>query len=246
MGRTVAIHQPNFLPWLGWFDKLDRSDAFVLLDSVQLQRQSATTRVSILQNGCPLRLSVPVRHVGTVGPAIRHAELDVASPRFRKIRKSLYQCYGQHPFWTEYGEPILQIVQGGHTRLLDLNLALLRFLAEALGIDWAKVQIQSNLRSQGRKNELVATLTQSAGGDRYLSGGYAPGPAGDVSKTRTAADYNDPAVYAAHGIELEYQDFVHPEYDQGGNPFVPGLSALDALVRLGPRTMELVREANGR
>jgi hypothetical protein len=246
MALTVGIHQPNFMPWLGWFDKIDRADVFVLLDSVQLERRSPTTRVSLLQNGRPLRLTVPVRHVGSEDLSIRDAEIDVASPLLGKMRRCVYEWYRKSPFWKKYGEPILDILRCDHTKLLDLNLSLLRFLAHALEIDWSKVRMQSNLPFRGRKSELNASLTRSVGGDTYVSGGHDPALAGNTGKTGRASDYTDPLVYAAHGVVLTYQNFVHPEYDQECGSFVRGLTALDALVRLGPDTMDLVRHVNGR
>ena len=76
----------------------------------------------------------------------------------------------------------------------------------------------------------------------YLSGGHEPSVA--TEQGPSGADYNDPAVYAAHGVALRYQGFSHPVYDQGTSEFVPGLTAVDALTRLGPETLAAVRREN--
>jgi hypothetical protein len=184
MERVVAIHQPNFLPWAGFFDKMDRCDVFVLLDRVQLLCRNFTTRVQILQNGKCLQLSMPVQHSGTQEVPIGDAIIDRSTPR--------------------------------------------------------------RLTGPGKKSELMTRLTLATGGNTYLSGGHEPSETTPARRTGTAADYNDPAVYGAYGVKLRYQNFVHPEYDQGGCQFVPGLSVLDLLVRHGNDAWSLIRQANGR
>jgi hypothetical protein len=228
--RTVSIHQPNFLPWLGFFDKMDRADAFVLLDRVQFVRRSNITRVDILNAGRPLTIAVPVRHPPRQETEIREVEIDRDDRALRKLQATLRTAYGRAPFFERFGAPVIELLAGHREKLVDLNVALIRHLADALGIPWAKVRLQSELSAAGKKSTLMASLTRAVGGTVYLSG-------------RGAATYNDPEAYAAQGVELRYQNFVHPRYDQGAQDFIGGLSALDMLVRLGPQAMERVRAA---
>jgi hypothetical protein len=226
--RSVAIHQPNFLPWLGFFDKMDRSDVFILLDRVQFIRRSNITRVDILHGGTPLTIAIPIRHPEQRETEIRDVIIDEDNRTLRKLQTTLRVAYGRAPFFARFGEPVVELLAQHRGRLIDLNLALLRHLAEGLTIPWAKVRLQSELTALGKKSELMASLTRAVDGTVYISG-------------RVAASYNDPEIYSARGIELRYQNFNHPAYDQGASTFVPGLSALDALVRLGPGAMDLVR-----
>jgi len=247
-GRVVAIHQPNFLPWLGYFDKMDRCDIFILLDRVQYTRGSVINRVKLFNNNKPQFITVPVRHAETPNIEIRDVQIDHPVKFIKKVKGkyvgTLFQNHHKQPYWKKYGEPIIEIINTRHEYLIDLNLALLEFIANSLGISWNKVKMQSDLTFHGQKSELNATLVKSVGGCTYLSGGKDPGDAPTGVKTGTAADYNDPAVYSAYDITLKYQNFVHPEYDQGLPEFFPGLSAFDALVRFGERTMEMVRACN--
>lgn len=241
--RVAAIHQPNLLPWLGWFDKLDRADVFVVLDQVGLNRRSFTHRVGVLQGGAPRSLVVPVQHTGSQALPIDEARLDLSSRQLRKIAQTLRHAYGKEPHWRAVGAPIVDLLHEPPARLVDLNMGLIRHMMEQLGIDLFKLRLQSALVGRGQKSELMATLTVAAGARVYLSGGHPPGVA---TSTGTAADYNDPAVFATHGVELRYQGFRHPTYDQGSLPFVPGLSAVDSMVRLGgPATLAMLREARG-
>lgn len=238
---VAAIHQPNLLPWLGWFDKLDRADVFVLLDQVWLNRRSTTHRVGVLHRGRALQIAVPVQHVGTQELPICEARLDPGGRRLQSVATTLRHCYGRMPHWRDVGEPVLALLLDPPERLLDLNLALIQHLLTQLGLDAGKLRLQSDLGGIGRKAELMASLTRAAGADTYLSGGHPP----EAGRSGTGADYNDPAVFAEYDVALVYQSFVHPVYPQGG-PFVPGLSALDALVRLGgAATLALLREARG-
>jgi WbqC-like protein family len=230
--RTVAIHQPNFLPWLGFFDKLDRADVFVLLDGVQFVRRSNITRVDILHDGRPLTIGVPVRRPPRQETEIREVSIDPDERALRKLQATLRTAYGRAPFFDRHVAPAIELLARHRERLVDLNVALIRHLADGLGIAASKLRLQSELAAAGRKSELMASLTRAVGGTVYLSG-------------RGAAAYNDAEVYSAQGVELRYQDFSHPRYDQGAPDFVPGLSALDALARLGPRAMDLVRAARG-
>lgn len=244
--KTVSIHQPNFLPWTGFFDKLDRCDTFVFLDDVQLIRRSYTTSVCVLQAGTSVRLTVPVRHIGTQHLPIREAVIDRSTRLLNKAARTLESCYRRCPYWREYGEPVVQMLSKPEERLATLNIRLVRFLADALGISTEKIRLQSDLDAAGKKSQLLVNLTRALGHSVYLSGGKSPVNGPSVEKTGTAADYNDPAVFAAQGVELVYQNFVHPTYKQGSATFMPGLSILDMLVRLGNDTLPLIRRANGR
>ncbi|MBN1908983.1 MAG: WbqC family protein [Pirellulales bacterium] len=244
--KTIAIHQPNFLPWAGFFDKLDRCDEFVLLDNVQLARRCYTTSVQVLQGGTPVRLSVPVQHTGSQDLMIRDARIDRTTRLLAKAARTLKICYGRCPYWNDYGEPIVQMLNEPEEYLVTLNIKLIRFLAQALGIPLEKLRLQSELSGSGKKSQLMASLTQAVGGNVYLSGGRTPDEGPPTQKTGTAADYNDPFVFASHGVELVYQDFIHPKYDQGLIEFVPGLSILDMLVRCGNDTLGQIRQANSR
>lgn len=246
-GPVIAIHQPNLLPWLGYLDKWDRADQFIVLDVVQLTRRSNTVRVNVLQNGRVTTLSVPIKHTGSQELAIRDAEIAEPAKSCRRIATTLTYAYRSCPHWKELGEPICAILAKAPSRLLELNLALLNELIRFAGIGTDKLRLQSELKYEGKKSALMASLTRNAGGRVYLSGGHEPTAETPTdAKTYTAADYNDPAVFRDHGVELRYQNFQHPVYPQMQAPFQPGLSSFDALVRNGPEVMKLVRRANSR
>ena len=233
MRPIVAIHQPNFLPWLGFFDKWRRSDTFVLLDHVQFSRRSYLSRVGIVERGASSFLSVPVHHQGKQEFSVAEAQIDSSQWRPKKILKRLHYAYGKCPYWGELEPALESHLCGPHTDLLSLNLALLRWLGELLELDSTKLVLQSSLEVAGAKSALMAGLTRTLGGEVYLSGGRDPSEG--ASRGPSAADYNDPEVYAAYGVTLRYQNFQVSPYAQGVGSFVGGVSALDLLAWKGPQ-----------
>jgi hypothetical protein len=233
MTKTVAIHQPNFLPWLGFFHKWKSADAFVLLDEVQLVRRTYLTRVQILEQGTQSSINVPVKHTGTQDIPIRDALIDQSQWRPQKLISRLQYAYGKSPYWNDLAPGLTSILLQPHEGLFPLNQALIMWL----GVEWLqlpkeRVFLQSKLGGTGQQSELMISLTQKAGGTIYLSGGRDPNT--HKESPVGAAAYNDPEAYRMASIELIYQNFSPSPYDQGGHPFVPGLSVLDALAWLGP------------
>jgi len=225
----IAIHQPNFLPWLGWFDKLARADLFILLDNVAHQRGGSnyTNRVQILAAGAPRWLTVPV----TRGEAARHRidQLRIAEdPGWRrKLRASVAQSYARTPFFGETMGLVDGVLADGGDRLCEINIGGIAAIARALDLPCQRMVRASALDVAGRGTELLVALVQAVGGDAYLAGGGAGG-------------YQDDAAFAAAGIKLYRQQYRHPVYRQLGDQFVPGLSAIDALMNCGPEAALLV------
>lgn len=225
---VVAIHQPNYLPWLGFFHKLAQADRFVSLDSVQYTRTGFTNRSQILGPRGSLPLTVPVLTKGHYHSPITAIELNPTIRWAAKHLRALTQSYGRTPHWAAHA-PFLQTVYEATTwqRLIDLNEALLRHLLAALEIDIPFLRA-SELGAAGQSTDLLIDLTRRASGTVYLSG-----PSG--------RQYLDPAAFAAAGLTLRFSDFVHPVYDQGGRGnFVPRLSALDLVLHHGPASRRIL------
>jgi hypothetical protein len=226
-----AIHQPNFLPYLGFFDKLQRCDVFVLYDTAQFVKREYQNRNRIIgTHGAPEWLTVPV----AVEFGQRIAEVSIADDgepfRDRHLR-TLQYAYGRSRGGSETIAAVADAYAAhGSGSLVALNLDLLdrvvallggaprRVLASDLGIDPAL-----------RSTDAIVAIVQAAGADTYLSGAGGRG-------------YLDEERVAAAGIDLAWQDFHHPVYAQRGNgAFVPNLSIVDALCELGPQaTAELI------
>jgi hypothetical protein len=221
--RVVAIHQPNFLPWLGFFDKLARSDVFVLLDSVQFPRTSKGTwinRVKLLVGGEEQWATVPiVRARGSTLP-INEVLIDDAQPWRKKLARTIELNYRRASAFDSVYPLVSELLVTPAERIADFNERNVRRLAEALEFDTEKIVRSSDVGAEGQSTDLLIELTLAVGGTAYMPGG-------------DAYRYQDDEKFAARALELVAQEFRHPTYPQPGERFVPGLSIVDALLNCG-------------
>jgi hypothetical protein len=223
-GRTVAIHQPNYLPWLGYFKKIRRSDVFVLLDDVEYSSSSWINRNKIKTPDGWSWLTVPVR--GSSGPI---SAAEIANDGWRDShRKSLQMNYGGATHFEEFADFFEETYARSWESLCELNVHLIRELASRLDLDCTFVR-SSTLGVDATKGERIVQLCAELDADRYLSG-------------EGARSYNDLRRFEAAGIDLEYQSFDSPRYEQRFDGFVSNLSVVDALLNVGSEgTRELLR-----
>lgn len=227
----ACVHQPNFIPWLGFFAKIAASDIYIVMDNVQFPRNSWVNRVRVGGNSDSTWLTVPTRHAGKLGLRIDEVEISWDSNWTRKHIAALRQRYARSPWMAEVLDPVEQIFHARHQLLAEQNLALIRLVLQLCGID-RKIIRGSALNGEGANSALIVTMCKAVGATTYLAG-------------QGAADYEDLAVYAANGIAYRKTTFAHPVYPQhAGREFEPGLSILDALLYTGPaRTRELLGAA---
>lgn len=224
----VAIHQPNYVPWCGFFAKLRAADVLVLLDDVQMPRgRSYVSRAQVLGPQGPQWLTVPTHHAAAE-PI--HDVRCVEGAFVRRHLATLRARYGRQPHFPEVMarlEPIYTAAAAEPQPLLGtLNQHLIGAIALYLGLQQPRI-LASTLGCPGRGDERLAALVRAVGGTTYVSG-----PGGER--------YQDPARFAAAGLRLLIRRYRPVPYEQG-RPFVPGLSVLDALFRLGRGTTELLR-----
>jgi hypothetical protein len=228
---VAAIHQPNFLPWVGYFSKVLQSDVFVLLDNVQLSRGSFTNRVRIKAGNATPWLTIPFRHSGSARyPDICDAQIDYMQPWPAKHLRTLTQAYARAPHAPTYLPILAEILATRYSSLAALNQATIAFIAQGLAIDRRMVPA-SELSVGGHRNELLVSICKAVGADTYLVG-----QGGGLT-------YTDEEYFAVNGIAVRRQKFTHPTYRQLHGDFVAGLSALDLLFNEGPAAAAVLREA---
>jgi hypothetical protein len=216
----VSAHQPNFAPWLGFFDKMLHSDVLVLLDNVQFIKRGYQNRARIKAAGGPQWLTVPVISKGRYDQATRDVEIDETA-RWRAVHlRTLHTVLAKAPHRDELLEVVEPIYGRDDVhRLVDLNLALIRAMADRLGIATRLVSA-SELDVEGSSTRLMLSLTRAVGGDAYLSG-------------PTGRKYLEPELFDEAGLELRYHSFDAFEYPQLHGAFEPGLSCLDYVANCG-------------
>ena len=224
--RRVVVLQPSYLPWLGYFDQLYRSDVFVLYDDVQYDKHGWRNRNRIKTPAGPQWLTVPVLTHGQGLLTNREVRIDARQPWGRRHLQALRANYAKAPAFGEVFERLEPVLSRCWTRLLDVNVAGLEALTEILGIK-REIRLSSELGIPGRRTERLVAICRALGADRYLTGD-------------AARDYVDEAQFAANGIRLEYHRYQHPVYPQFHGDFVPYLSVVDLLMNSGRASLQLL------
>jgi RimJ/RimL family protein N-acetyltransferase len=221
VGRTrlVAIHQPNFFPWLGFFDKLRCCDVFVLLDTVPFSKGSRINRSQVLVGGRPHWLTVPIRRSG-IGEPIREMLIDDERDWRSKLAKTLRQSYAQAPAFEGVMPLINELLGLRHERLAEYNEHAIRRLSAELGLSDATIVRASELGVEGRATHLLIDIVRAVGGSAYLAGSGAGG-------------YQEDELFDDAGLDLVYQRFEPPVYPQPVDEPELGLSMIDALMQCG-------------
>lgn len=227
---VVAIHQPECLPWLGFVDKIRQCDIFVLLDSVQFEKNYFQNRNRIRTATGAQWLTVPVLTKGRSAQAIKDVRINRAEPWEGRHRRALALHYAGAPFYDCWADGLAAIYGRPWERLVDFNVAVIRWVAEAFGLDRPFVRA-SELGVTGRRSELLRDICVATGARTYLSG---------VS----GRDYLDELLFASAGIAVRYQNFRHPIYRQRYEPFTHNMSSIDLLFNAGPDALRILTEAN--
>ena len=225
----VAIHQPHYLPWLGYLHRMAQVDLFIVLDHVQFERRNHQNRSQVRLEGEARWLTVPVVQRSQKERIIDKL-IDNTDPRaWGAIHFStLRHAYREAAHFKAYANELRAILEARWEHLIDLDLATLELLRAAFGIRTQVVR-SSALGVDGAKSELILNLCRAAGADRLLAG---------FGGSRR---YLDSEAFARDGVRIEWHQFTHPEYKQcGAQPFIPGLAALDMLFNCGPQSRALL------
>lgn len=221
MSKTVVIHQPDFAPYLGFFDRFRQTDLFIVLDHVQFvtgTSRSWTHRDKIKTPAGEKWLTLSTRKAPRDTP-INQIELSDAIDWAGDNLNLLEANYRRAPFYDEI-MPLVRALYADPPHLMaTFNLRSIEWLMDLLDVRIPFV-LSSSLNPVGSKNELLVDLLRKMGATRYLSGTGARG-------------YMDESVFAAAGIEVIWQSFEHPVYPQQFDGFIPYLSTLDALFNCG-------------
>jgi hypothetical protein len=232
--RVVAIHQPNFLPWLGYFAKIVSSDVFLVMDNAQFPKTggSWSNRVKMRVGGEAAWVTIPIVRAYHGVRTVKEMEIDDRAQWRTKLLKTVRMSYARAPHFEEVFPLVERIVTHPSSLLAEFNLFGIREISTVLGIDTTKLVVGSTLNAQGAATTLLINMVKAVDGTTYLCGGGASG-------------YQDDEQFVSAGIQLRYQSFAHPEYQQRpGDGFLPGLSIVDALMWCGvPGTAALLGES---
>ena len=222
----VTIHQPEHLPWLGFFDKVRQSDAFVLLDNVQFRKNYFQNRNKIRTQQGWTWLTVPVLIKGKSDQFIQDVQINNTVDWQSKHWKSMNYAYNRAPYFEKYSPMLKQIYTSNWDYIANLNERFIGYLMDEMGIR-SKMVWASTLNVTGSGTELLLQICQKLHAEVYLSG-------------ISGRDYLREEEFSKEGIKVRYQEFYHPIYSQLYEPFIPCMSTLDLLFNHGDKSMDIL------
>jgi len=222
----VAIHQPNFFPWLGYFDKISKCDIFVFMDDVAYPKSGSsmgtwTNRVRLLVQGQLMWINCPVIREHGI-QLIKNVKINNTNRWRVKLIKTISYNYGKSLYFNEMIDWITDMIEFDSGDLATYNINNIKEICKKIGIEKTFVR-QSELKIDTDNNatDLLIGIVKAVGGNEYICGGGASG-------------YQEDEKFGTANIKLSYQNFVHPEYRQNNSKeFNPGLSIIDYLMNCG-------------
>ena len=223
----LSIMQPAYLAWLGYYDRIMKSDLHVILDHVQMEKGGFTNRNRIRTKTGSAWLTVPVKKTGSLQDLqINKVECDNNQKWARKHMAGLQTWYGKAPFFKHYRDEISAIYENSPERLVDITDAFEKLLLSFLDIDTPMIK-SSQMKVTSTKSQLVLDICLEAGASKYLSGPF-------------GREYLDLETFSDAGIEVLWHDYDHPEYQQAYEGFEPYMSAIDVLFNHGPAARDII------
>ena len=225
---TLVALQPSYLPWLGYFDQLRKADVFVWYDDVQFDKNGWRNRNRLKSPNGVRWLTVPVLQSGRAEQPIHDVMIDNRQPWRHKHVSSIEQWYARAPFVLAMLPPLREILEQPWERLVDLDIAIVNWMAKELGIGTPRHR-SSELGIGGDRNSRLVNMCRHFSATRYLSGDSARG-------------YLDVDLFKKSGIEVLWHGYRHPRYPQLHGEFVQLLSALDLLLNVGPDSLRVLAQ----
>jgi len=220
----VTIHQPNYMPWAGFFHKWLISDAFIILDTVQYHKNEWQNRNRIKTANGAQWITVPVSY--RMPQTIQQVE--IASPNWaRKQISAIEQAYAKAPYLEDYWPELRELLSKPWSHISVLNVAVIRLLGNMLGCHTPLVLASEMKTISTDPTERLISLCRELDGDAYLSG-------------REGRGYLETEEFCEAGVDLWFQEVEAPHYPQLHGPFISHLSVIDMLFNLGPATPEMI------
>lgn len=216
--KVIGIHQPGYLPWLGFFKKMLNSDIFVYFDDVSFVKNNYYHRNSIRANTSPLQLTIPVRMEKE--SKINDVKIDTTKNWQLKHKKSLLHNYSRAKYFNNYFGFIEELYEKKFKKLIDINIEIIEFLKKEFNIK-TKTVFSSELNVTGSASDRILEICKLLGAEHYITG------------TAWAKKFLDIQDFKDNNISVEFQEFIHPVYKQFDNNFIPKMASIDLLFNEG-------------
>ena len=225
---TIAIHQPEHHPWLGFFKKMSQTDIFVFFDDVQYNSSGFQNRNYIKTNTGKTLLSVPV--LSKFDSKINEIKIDKTKNWFKKHKKSIMINYSKTDFFEEYKNKIEEIYETEYEYLIELNTKVIKFFLNELKIK-TKIIFSSSLNLDSNSPKKILEICKKFNADKYISG------------VHWGLENLNLKEFSDNQIKIEFQKFLHPIYKQCHSPFIPNLSTLDLILNEGENGRKILEKS---
>lgn len=226
--KIISIHQPGFMPWLGFFKKIMYSDIFVFLDNVKFVPRRWDNRNQIRTSQGEAFLTVPIKN--SSGTNINDVIIDYSENWNLNHKKTIFYNYNKSKFFQDHYSFFQDLYDKKFERLIDLNMEIISYLIKELNIT-TKTIFASELDISSTKSDLNLDICKKLDADVYLSG-------------ITGKTYLKEEDFEKSNIKIEYQNFKHPTYSQVYQPFIPNLATIDLLFNEGSNASKVLRAAS--
>lgn len=227
----LTAHQPAYMPWLGYFHKIALADKFVMLDSVQFEKNSFTNRNKIKTSNGEAWLTIPVEMKGHLDKQINEIQMDSRSNWKKKHWNTLLLNYKKAPHFEKYAGFFEKYYLNETNNLYDFIQASSNFFFEELKIV-PETKKLSELNIESKKQDLIIDLCKRTDSNAFVFGAL-------------GKNYADKDLFDSNNISISFQEYKHPSYQQLWGAFVPYMGVIDALFNLGAeRTREVIFEGN--
>jgi hypothetical protein len=228
----VSANQPYFCPYPGFFHKACRADVLVLLDEVQFPRGTTWINRNRFKNDRGfLWLTIPVWKKGLGLQHINQVRICREGRWPRKHFQSLKTAYAHAPYLEDHLAFLEDIFTSPIERLIDLNLAVIRYLMDSLRIN-TRLVLLSELGIAARGTQLLIEISRALGASTFLASGQ-------------ARKHLDAQIFSANNIKLSSFAYEAPIYPQLWGDFLANLSTFDLLLNCGPKALDIILGSDG-
>jgi hypothetical protein len=223
----ISANQPYFLPFPGFFLKVLLSDIFIILDSVQFPRGTTwITRNRLKYDQGELWMTIPVWKKGLGLQKINEVMICNEGRWPKKYLTSIKNAYQNAPYLKDHLDFIESIFSSEFNKLIDINLAILRYLMEHLRIH-TRIMLLSELGIDATGSRLLIEICKKLKVDSFLS----------QSPTKKNIDAN---MFKDTNVKLRFINLPHPVYPQLWGDFIPNLSVFDLILNCGPKAHDIL------
>lgn len=223
----ISIQQPEYFPWLGFFNKVANVDLVVLLDSVQFKKRYFDNRVRIRNHDGWQWLRIPIKSKGRFGQKISEVEIDQSVNWKSENLKALERNYRASPNFKNYFGEIEKLYQTDFSNLSTFNVEAIQLTTGLLGLK-KDFLVASGENFDGKGSDLILDICKRLNASIYLSGKF-------------GVDYLKEADFESESIRIIYQNFQHPKYNQLHGDFLPNMSVLDLLFNEGEKSLDVIK-----